>query len=65
VFYSTLARLLFMEDTPHRFKAFVEPLTQVLNGIAAAAAANPAVRAGEEKTPAPLLAAAARGASFR
>lgn len=40
VFYSTLARLLFMEDTPHRFKVFVEPLTQVLNAIAAAAA-NP------------------------
>ena len=28
-FYATLARLLFMEDTPLRFKAFVAPLQQV------------------------------------
>ena len=27
-FYATLARLLFMEDTPPRFKAFVAPLQQ-------------------------------------
>ena len=27
-FYATLARLLFMEDTPARFKAFVAPLQQ-------------------------------------
>ncbi len=27
-FYATLARLLFMEDTPLRFKAFVAPLQQ-------------------------------------
>lgn len=28
-FYYTLARLLFMEDTPSKFKAFMEPLNQV------------------------------------
>jgi len=28
-FYHTLARLLFMEDTPAKFKAFVAPLQQV------------------------------------
>lgn len=28
-YYATLARLLFMEDTPARFKAFVLPLHQV------------------------------------
>ena len=29
VFYYTLARLLFMEDTPSKFKSFVAPLNQV------------------------------------
>ncbi len=28
-FYHTLARLLFMEDTPAKFKSFVAPLQQV------------------------------------
>ena len=28
-FYFTLARLLFVEDTPAKFKAFVAPLQQV------------------------------------
>lgn len=28
-YYATLARLLFMDDTPTRFKAFVAPLHQV------------------------------------
>ena len=28
-FYATLARLLFMEDTPAKFKSFVAPLQQV------------------------------------
>lgn len=28
-FYYTLARLLFMEDTPSKFKAFMDPLSQV------------------------------------
>lgn len=31
-----------MEDAPQRFKAFVEPITGVLNAVAAAAASNPA-----------------------
>lgn len=34
LFYSTLARLLFMEDTPARFKAFITPLQQVGAGAA-------------------------------
>ena len=29
LFYHTLARLLFMEDTPAKFKTFVAPLQQV------------------------------------
>ena len=34
-FYYTLARLLFMEDTPSKFKAFMDPLNQVLIAMAA------------------------------
>lgn len=43
-FYLTLARLLFMEDTPGSFKAFMAPLGQVLTALAGASAggANPA-----------------------
>ncbi|PSC72660.1 exportin-7 isoform X2 isoform A [Micractinium conductrix] len=37
-FYHTLARLLFMEDTPAKFKSFVAPLQQVLAGLASASA---------------------------
>lgn len=37
VFYSTLARLLFMEDTPQKFKSFVTPINSVLLAIAQAA----------------------------
>lgn len=29
IFYHTLSRLLFMEDTPSNFKSFVAPLQQV------------------------------------
>ncbi|CAL8462392.1 g1925 [Coccomyxa elongata] len=36
-FYCTLAKLLFMEDTPAKWKSFVAPLQQVLMGIASAA----------------------------
>ncbi|KFM22754.1 Exportin-7 [Auxenochlorella protothecoides] len=35
-FYSTLARLLFMDDTPDRFKAFVAPMQQVFDSLATA-----------------------------
>lgn len=35
-FYLTLARLLFMEDTPGSFKSFMAPLGQVLQGISSA-----------------------------
>ena len=43
-FYLTLARLLFMEDTPGNFKSFMAPLGQVLSALAAASAGgtNPA-----------------------
>lgn len=40
-YYSTLAKLLFMEDTPQRFRAFAAPLQQTLAGVAAAAASLP------------------------
>ena len=30
IFYHTLSRLLFMDDTPSNFKAFVAPLQQVI-----------------------------------
>ncbi len=30
MYYSTLARLLFLEDTPHKFQQFVAPLQQVI-----------------------------------
>lgn len=44
LFYATLARLLFTEDSPHRFKTFVAPLTQVLHGLvqASTSAGSPA-----------------------
>ncbi|EFJ44129.1 hypothetical protein VOLCADRAFT_65225 [Volvox carteri f. nagariensis] len=35
-YYATLARLLFMEDTPARFRAFVTPLHQLGQTVAAA-----------------------------
>lgn len=35
IFYSTLAKLLFMDEQPLRFKAFVAPLTTVRAGLAA------------------------------
>ena len=38
-FYYILARLLFMEDTPSKFKTFVAPLQQVLPDSLAGAAA--------------------------
>jgi len=34
-YYHTLARLLFMEDTPSRFKSFMTPLQQVFTEISA------------------------------
>lgn len=37
-FYLTLARLLFMEDTPGSFKAFMAPLGQSMAALAAASA---------------------------
>ena len=36
-FYSTLSRLLFMDDSPNKFKAFVAPLQQVFKAIEAQA----------------------------
>eukprot|EP00898_Chlorokybus_atmophyticus_P001655 jgi/Chlat1/2490/Chrsp175S02362 len=40
IFYLTLGRLLFMEDTPQKFKAFMAPLQQVLQMLAATTADN-------------------------
>ena len=37
IFYATLGRLLFMEDTPGKFNAFLAPFTVVCNNLAAAA----------------------------
>eukprot|EP00892_Ulva_mutabilis_P000722 jgi/Ulvmu1/10650/UM066_0031.1 len=44
-FYATLARMIFMEDSSPKFVAFVKPLKDILDGIAAASAngANAAV----------------------
>lgn len=39
-YYLTLSRLLFMDDTPGAFKAFMVPIGQVLGGIATAAASS-------------------------
>ncbi|CAK0751589.1 hypothetical protein CVIRNUC_002079 [Coccomyxa viridis] len=41
-FYFTLARLLFVEDTPAKFKAFVAPLQQVLSGLGSACSSSAA-----------------------
>jgi hypothetical protein len=38
VYYATLARLLYAEESPARFRAFVAPLHAVLSGVAQAAA---------------------------
>lgn len=32
-FYSTLARLLYVEETPTKFKSFIAPLQQVSNTL--------------------------------
>ena len=48
-FYATLARLLFMDDTPAKFRAFVAPLQAVLAavGVASRGGVDPAaLRAG-------------------
>lgn len=37
-FYATLARMIFMEDSPAKFVAFVKPLKGILDGIAGASA---------------------------
>ncbi|KXZ55001.1 hypothetical protein GPECTOR_3g165 [Gonium pectorale] len=50
-YYATLARLLFMEDTPARFRAFVTPLHQVLLQLAGAVASAPSVAALRQAVP--------------
>ncbi|KAK9818400.1 hypothetical protein WJX72_012091 [[Myrmecia] bisecta] len=50
-FYYTLARLLFMEDTPSKFKSFVAPLQQVL--LALATASNGATNAAALRSSVP------------
>eukprot|EP00877_Chromochloris_zofingiensis_P005215 jgi/Chrzof1/14695/Cz09g12110.t1 len=51
MYYSTLARLLFMEDTPQQFKTFVLPLQQVLVGIAQAGSSAPNIAALRQLVP--------------
>eukprot|EP00204_Picochlorum_oklahomense_P000244 CAMPEP_0118799344 /NCGR_PEP_ID=MMETSP1161-20130426/1583_1 /TAXON_ID=249345 /ORGANISM="Picochlorum oklahomensis, Strain CCMP2329" /LENGTH=1059 /DNA_ID=CAMNT_0006727019 /DNA_START=220 /DNA_END=3399 /DNA_ORIENTATION=- len=50
-YYLTLGRLLFMEDTPGAFDAFVQPLGQVLSAIASASAAASSVEALKASVP--------------
>lgn len=50
-YYATLARLLFMEDTPQRFRAFVLPLHQVLLQLGQAVAAAPTAAALRQSVP--------------
>ncbi|GIL63010.1 hypothetical protein Vafri_17171 [Volvox africanus] len=50
-YYATLARLLFMEDTPARFRAFVMPLHQVLLQLGQAVAAAPTAAALRQTVP--------------
>lgn len=40
IFYFTLTRLLFMEDSPHKFKAFVAPMQMVFANLASMPDAN-------------------------
>lgn len=50
-FYSTLARLLFMDEQPSKFKAFVAPLQNVLQGLAQAAASATSATALRQAVP--------------
>ncbi|GAB4820934.1 hypothetical protein N2152v2_007980 [Parachlorella kessleri] len=50
-FYNTLARLLFMEDTPAKFKSFVAPLQQVLVGLANASSSAASAAALRSSVP--------------
>uniref|UniRef100_A0A061RU54 Ran-binding protein n=1 Tax=Tetraselmis sp. GSL018 TaxID=582737 RepID=A0A061RU54_9CHLO len=48
-FYYTLARMLFMEDTPSKFKAFIEPIQQVLKAMGDCATSAQQLRASVPK----------------
>jgi hypothetical protein len=51
IFYATLGRLLFMEDTPSKFNAFMAPLTAVCNNLASVAGDVNAFRSPQVRTP--------------
>eukprot|EP00242_Pyramimonas_sp_CCMP2087_P001295 CAMPEP_0198228690 /NCGR_PEP_ID=MMETSP1445-20131203/113729_1 /TAXON_ID=36898 /ORGANISM="Pyramimonas sp., Strain CCMP2087" /LENGTH=1057 /DNA_ID=CAMNT_0043909107 /DNA_START=452 /DNA_END=3625 /DNA_ORIENTATION=+ len=50
IFYATLGRLLFMEDTPSKFNAFMAPLTAVCNNLASVAGDVNAFRSPQVKS---------------
>ncbi|KAG2485018.1 hypothetical protein HYH03_016221 [Edaphochlamys debaryana] len=50
-YYATLGRLLFMEDTPARFRAFVLPLHNTLLQLGQAVAAAPSAAALRQSVP--------------
>lgn len=50
-YYLTLGKLLFMEETPGAFEAFVDPFDQVLKGIAAARTAAVSIEALKGSVP--------------
>ncbi|DBA92724.1 hypothetical protein WJX77_011928 [Trebouxia sp. C0004] len=51
IFYNTLSKLLFMEDTPSNFKSFVAPLQQVLVGLASASSSATSAGALRQSVP--------------
>ena len=50
-YYMTLGKLLFMEETPGAFEAFVDPFDQVLKGIASARTAASSIEALKGSVP--------------
>ena len=59
-FYATLSKLLFMDDSPARFRAFVAPLQATLAGMAASAGAASAAETAVASSPRHAAAAAAQ-----
>ena len=49
-FYATLGRLLFMEDSATKFRAFMQPFDQICSQLLAAAASPPGLRAPQMQT---------------
>eukprot|EP00803_Ostreobium_quekettii_P004119 evm.model.scf_281.4 EVM.evm.TU.scf_281.4 scf_281:37255-51104(+) len=51
IFYNTLTKLLFMEDTPTKFKTFVAPMQQVLVGLHTASQSATSAQAVRQSVP--------------